>query len=254
MKEILAVRVLRQVKEVLDGEGTPFWLESGALLGAVRKGKFISWDIDIDLGTLARNNLETHMKTLAKEFCKKGFETYFSLYHNIMAMEKNGIPVQLNFWRLVDDEARTPLQYKENLLGAFLFNMVWLLLFSHSGEVNSETLNTTFKKLKFVLVKITSLIGESFKLRLAKFFCDIAKKTGNRRGLAVIPRHFFTNFSEIEFYEMKFKTPAPVEDYLTYYYGEDWRLPKRDWVYVRKDRKIISRTERIGRDWKYLKL
>jgi len=254
MKETLAVQVLRQVKDVLDGEGTQFWLESGALLGAVRSGKFISWDIDIDLGTLARNDLELHMKTLAKEFCKKGFETYFSLYHNIMAMEKNGIDVQLNFWRLVDDEATTPLQYKENLLGAFLFNAVWILLFSHSGEVNSEALNTTFKKVKFVLVKITSLICESFKLRLAKFFRGVAKKTGNRRGLAVIPRHFFTKFSNIEFYGMKFKTPAPVEDYLLYYYGEDWRIPTRDWTYVRKDRKIISRTERIGRDWKYLKL
>jgi len=254
MKTEIAVSVLSQVKNVLDSEGVTFWLESGALLGAIRDGKFIPWDIDIDLGTLARDGFEMQMETLARAFCEKGFETYFSVYHNIMTIEKNGIPVQLNFWRLVADEARVPLQYKENLLGAFLFDVVWLLLFSHSGKTNYETLNTTFKKFKFALVKITSLIHESFKLCLAKFFRRIAEKTGNRRGLAVIPSRFFTTLSEIDFYYMKFRTPTPVEDYLTYYYGKNWHIPKRDWVYVRKDRKIISKTERIGREWEYLRL
>ena len=171
-----------------------------------------------------------------------------------MSMKKNGIPVSLDFWRLSDDGATVPLQYIENLLGVFLFDVVWILLFSHYGKVDSETLNTAFKKIKFILVKITDLLPESFKLRLAILFREIAKKTGNRRGLAVIPSHYFTNLSEIEFYEMKFKTPAPVEDYLTYYYGEDWRIPKRNWTYVRKDRLIISKTERIGREWKYLRM
>jgi len=252
MNEKLAVQVLHQVKAILDSQKVIFWLESGALLGAVRDGKFIAWDDDIDLGTLAENGFEMRMKALAQEFSKKGFETYYSTDHNIMAISKNGIPIQLNFWRLSDGEAAVPLQYIENLLGAFLFNVVWVLLFSHCGDVNSETLNSTYKKIKFVLVRTTDLLHYSIKLRISKLFHKVAKKTGNRRGLAVFPSNLFTNLSEIEFYKMNFKTPAPVEDYLIYYYGESWRIPTKDWVYVRKDRKIISKTERVGRDWKYL--
>ena len=53
---------------------------------------------------------------------------------------------------------------------------------------------------------------------------------------------------------MIFKVPSESEAYLAYYYGEDWRIPKKNWVYVRKDRKLISKTERIGKKWHYLSL
>ena len=58
----------------------------------------------------------------------------------------------------------------------------------------------------------------------------------------------------MSFYNMVFKVPSESEAYLTYYYGKNWRIPKKDWNYVRKDRKLISKTERIGKKWNYLSL
>lgn len=252
MEEEVAIDILREVKEVLDKYGIEFWLQSGVLLGAVRDKKFITWDSDIDLGTWGENIPK--MKILAREFCDRGFETYFSPYLNSMAIKKKDIHVQLAFWRLSNDKAIMPLQYNENLLGVFLFNAGWILLFSHCGEVTSETLNTNIKKAKFIIVKLTDMLPELFRLRLSQLLHKIAKRTGNRRGLVVTPSHYFMNLSDMNFYEMKFKVPAETEDYLAYYYGEDWRTPKRDWTYVRKDRLLISKTERVGEEWKYLKL
>jgi len=47
--EKAAVEALKEVKEVLDEYNIEFWLDLGTLLGAVRSGKFIPWDHDIDL-------------------------------------------------------------------------------------------------------------------------------------------------------------------------------------------------------------
>ncbi|RLF45878.1 MAG: hypothetical protein DRN09_01115, partial [Thermoplasmata archaeon] len=74
MDEKVAVEALRQVKEILDKYGVEYWLDSGTLLGAVRDGKFIPWDGDIDLGSL-----ETEMGRLLKacmDLQDKGFSTY----------------------------------------------------------------------------------------------------------------------------------------------------------------------------------
>ena len=41
-----------------------------------------------------------------------------------------------------------------------------------------------------------------------------------------IPEYFFYKYDEIFFYEKKFYTPSPVDDYLSYQYG-NWKIRKR---------------------------
>ena len=55
MDEKKAIEALRQVKEVLDNYDVEYWLDYGTLLGAVRDGKIIPWDNDIDLGMWKKN-------------------------------------------------------------------------------------------------------------------------------------------------------------------------------------------------------
>ena len=50
IRENNLIDLLRQVKEVLDKYNIEFWLDCGTLLGAVREGKFLAWEHDIDLG------------------------------------------------------------------------------------------------------------------------------------------------------------------------------------------------------------
>ena len=39
---------------------------------------------------------------------------------------------------------------------------------------------------------------------------------------------------------MEFKVPANAEEYLTYRYGKDWRIPNKDYVYYRDDGAIVK--------------
>ncbi len=46
----------------------------------------------------------------------------------------------------------------------------------------------------------------------------------NRSGF---PDHFIKEFEMIEFYEKKFKAPSPIDEYLSYQFGDDWKIRKR---------------------------
>lgn len=55
-KEDAFPSLLREAKRVVDKHGVEFWLDSGTLLGAVRDGKIIPWEHDIDLATWYTNS------------------------------------------------------------------------------------------------------------------------------------------------------------------------------------------------------
>jgi phosphorylcholine metabolism protein LicD len=55
MDKVLAIRNLTAVKEVFEKFGITLWLDFGTLLGAVREGRLIEWDLDIDLATWDRD-------------------------------------------------------------------------------------------------------------------------------------------------------------------------------------------------------
>lgn len=44
-----ALTGLHKVADLLEAHDIPFWLESGTLLGAVREGRLLPWDNDLDL-------------------------------------------------------------------------------------------------------------------------------------------------------------------------------------------------------------
>jgi hypothetical protein len=48
-----------------------------------------------------------------------------------------------------------------------------------------------------------------------------------KRQSIKIPKRFLTNMSKISFLGKDYLCPNPVEEYLTFQYGKDWRIPVR---------------------------
>lgn len=61
------VDILNEVVTALNLHKIPYWLYAGTLLGAVRNGKMIPWDIDVDIGIFSNN-----ARLLVRRFVGRG--------------------------------------------------------------------------------------------------------------------------------------------------------------------------------------
>ena len=245
-KEKIFLENLRDTKEIFNKLGIKFWLDWGTLLGAVREGKIIEWDHDVDLGLMAED-FEKNASVFS-EMKKKGF----FLKEPVISEPKLFV---LNFWRSgynvgiwpyygLDKNKLKVFHYysvSKNLIAHFLWYL-WCSLECRRGiyvPINK------FKLIVATSIKIfTHLLPEKIKPPLIKIIKKIFVKKNYFKPLEIIvPQHYFENFKTIKFYDMEFEIPFNSEGYLEYKYGPDWRVPKKKWDWVKEDRSVVKKTK-----------
>ncbi|MFC1480300.1 LicD family protein [Candidatus Omnitrophota bacterium] len=228
MKESVAVEVLRQVKTVLDKYGVEFWLDLGALLGAIREGKLISWDTDVDLTTWQKNTAKVAIAF--QELRKQGFVLEHSRY-GISIRDRNS-SLTIGLWQIVGDKAtiRWGGFNSSPWLGKFLSVLFWAVLAPHYSRVALKAASNLKELIYFTLARLSSFMPG----RIVTYVKRIQTKFGEQT-IWLVPAEYFTNLTTIDFYGMKIKAPAKTEEYLSYRYGKDWRVPRKDWVTARDD-------------------
>jgi len=233
MDEKKTVEALRQIKQILEEHNVEFWLSCGVLLGAVREKKIIPWDHDIDLATWDQNI--SKIKQAFNDIKNRGFEIYYSDFQQIIKILKEESEIEIALHTLKDNKAIIPV-YMHNKIGQILDYINWTLIIK----------NPKIKPGKAPLILTTAIIKTfqimpiSLRKNLIKLTKKLYQKIGCKKAHAIIPSHFFTNLSTMEFYEMKFKAPKDAEGYLSYIYGKDWRTPKKDYVFHRDDNSIVK--------------
>ena len=62
---------------------------------------------------------------------------------------------------------------------------------------------------------------------------DMGKSWIWKKGRCVWPKRLFNKFEKIKFQGLAFDVPSPVEEFLTLFYGWNWRMPDhyKDWRY-----------------------
>lgn len=236
IKQNVLIDLLRQVKEVLDEHCIEFWLDCGTLLGAVRDGKFIPWERDIDFGSWRENVSNSVKISISKELCGRGFKVWISENH--MTIKKEELWADVNFYRVNDDKAILPMYYSTNLIGTFLAVFSKVLSVPYYYEVDFRENPTMF--VRNILIMISRALPSLLRKRLAKILSVIYEKIGCRDVPLVIPISYFSDLSTITFYGMEFRVPAKTEEYLVYRYGEDWQIPRRDWITSEHDGAVVS--------------
>lgn len=253
MNESQAISALFLTKKILDELNIEFMLSCGVLLGAVRDGKFIDWDYDIDLGTSEK--FIQHMEYICEKFEEAGASTYYSKYTNVIAIYYQGITIDLDFWRDHQNYKVMPMRLIENTIGKIIYFIEWVLLYSPASHANSKNYSKNKVKypyIRYAACKITDKIfSEKAKINTCILLTKLAKMTGNRRGLVKIPLSVFEHDKTINFYNTEFKIPSDTEKYLETYYGIDWKTPKREWEYISKSGKINSPSQVNNEVWHY---
>jgi len=233
MKEEILVNSLKQIKDLLEKHDIEFWLDTGTLLGAAREKKFIAWDYDVDLGALYKElskivDVFDEIKRLGYEVC------YFPIEKCIKILKEN-CEIDINLYESKDDEV-TRAWYVNNKIGQILDYFRWILRIEKTDLKRSKLPKTFTKILMTKRIIIPVFLREKLANSVENFYYKIGCKIVDIR----IPKKYFTNLTEIEFYNTKFKAPSKIEEYLELRYGKDWRTPQKDYVYYRDDGSIVK--------------
>ena len=215
--EKLTVETLRLVKNNLEKQKITFWLDFGTLLGAVREGGFIKWDHDIDIGTWVANI--DAVCNLCERIKEKGFVSYLTSDHRMLLrreVEGKTISVDIMLYHVKGDKA----SLSGNILHYPVEYFAWILKPPTDDEIEKSGFFTK------AFAKISRLLSTSLRKHLYNILWFVPKRVGYLRHLEKdASKKFFEDLSTIKFYGMKFYIPSPVENYLRFRYGQNWKTP-----------------------------
>ncbi|MFC2019172.1 LicD family protein [Chloroflexota bacterium] len=235
-KEDALRHLLKQIKEVLDKHGIEFWLDCGTLLGAVRHGIFIPWDdSDIDIDAFHEYFSDSVKLSIAKELFNSGYRVL--LHQNKITIIGDDASGDIYFYRLNGHEAihlLPPTRSIDRWLRQFL------CLLTAPQYYGVEITGSIWMRLRSrVMCSITRAIPSWLRRRIYQMVDPIYQRIRCNDVWWVVPGSYFQDLSRIRFYEMEFNVPAKVEEYLAYRYGEDWRIPNKNYVTLRDDGALI---------------
>lgn len=227
------VELLRPVKEVLSKYNIEFWLDCGTLLGAVRNGKFIPWEHDVDFGAWQEKVSNNVKESISKELSNKGFDVYVA--KNWITIKKNEeIWLDINFYSLLNDKAIMPRLDPKNLIGKFLSVFSKILSVPYYYKIDFRKISLYLLS-RNISVVISRILPPLLRRQVTEIVSVVYEKTGSKDVSWIIPSKYFMSLSTMKFYGMEFKVPAKTEEYLIYRYGENWRIPRKDWITNRDD-------------------
>ena len=219
---------LRIVKKVLDEHGIFYWLGGGSLLGAVRAGKFIPWDFDVDLKYFYedRGKIKKVKENIEKRYGikigakKSGIELCWYKIEGDYAIEEYYVP-NVTLIRQLLDYFHNIIIYGKDMVG--------------EGRIPPKITQIIFK----IFYSFNLEIREKLDLIILKIYKKF-EKGGSMYIRKKLPARFFKNFEKVKLYDMEFYAPSPVEEYLELLYGKDWRIPKKNWYEMRYKGKTME--------------
>lgn len=109
------LQMITVVQGVLAREGIVCFADFGTLLGLVREGRLLAHDLDIDLGVVATDDIDIVRIRIALE--RFGFKVWREYRVGGRLVESSfrmlGLKVDLNYYEVTDDFAKTWLLYRD---------------------------------------------------------------------------------------------------------------------------------------------
>ena len=187
-----AVKLLKNVTDILEKENIDYYLDFGTLLGAIRDKRLIPWDNDLDITILNSKDFKKIplvLKKIEKEF---GYSTKTITFKesNLRRKKKN---------RKI---------YYEDL--------------EFTNEDNFQQAKIKKKRL-FGLYYVR--LDLFFKYEKDNFYNFVA----DGKKYQIETKYLKDGLTKIEFYGNEFYVPKEYKEYLTAVYG-NWKKPDESWT------------------------
>ena len=203
--------------EILNKNKIDYWICHGTLLGIVRDNKLIPWDNDVDIAFF-ENKIDKN--NLLNLFLKAGFKKKDKFFQNdglITLKREGGKEVDFNFYNLKNDNQNVYVNWyipKNNFM-----KLVHALSMGnyYDGKYKS-------------IIKRFSLFRNFFKIiilflsKLNLFY----RKAGYQHPYSLI-----NEIIEKKFNNLIIKIPANYENYLNFIYGNNWKIPQKNFNWLK---------------------
>ena len=247
--QALEVKVLQEIDRICRENGIQYFLAGGTLLGAVRAGKAIPWDDDLDIGML-REDFEKFRKVCPKElgpeysysstFNRSGSHytidkvrldgTYFSTNYSNKNEFKDGIFIDI----LVYDKTSNCKFFQK--LHSLVLTTLTVLMEIKWYNLPRKKYHYTFTKIFLPLLRV---IPWCVFNRVFDFFAKLYRHKKNAEWLIdsvgkkvygdPLPNKGLDEVVYVDFEGMTAPIPVDPAPYLTYAYGESYsQLPPFD--------------------------
>ena len=207
------ITTLRAVKEALEEENVVFWLDSGGLLGAVRDGKLIPWDHDVEVGVWeeelpkvlrAANRLRKNEYVIDYLLCEDGEKSII-----VSPDKKRKIPVVIEIHVDLGDYAGFGMLIGSGGGGRireiFRRGLKYLYSIISHPETVGDAPPYVPRAIHIFLYKTFGALSKRYRMKFLSLFNKFMNFLGYRWVYSKVPAHYFRNYDEIEFYGMKFK-------------------------------------------------
>lgn len=217
----------KSIINILNKNNITYWLCHGTLLGIIRDNKLIDWDHDIDIAVWSNQVEKKKLINLMESngfYLRKGF----GIDNDVISFDKKGGRiVDINFYeviRLNNQEIAYARWYlpKNNFM-----KLIDALSEAKDYKGKFKLMINSFSPLQKIFKAIkASLIKSELFYKEAGYSepCNLIRK----------PKSF-------NFHGFEVKIPNKSEEYLRHLYGDDWKVPKKNYVWYKDANSVISK-------------
>ena len=212
--------------DIFNSNNIPYWLCHGTLLGIIRDNKLIDWDHDIDLAVWSN---QVSKKEIINLIIKKGFKLRegFGVETDVVSFDREGGRiVDINFYGIIKKNKNEDLAYVKWYLPKNNFmKLIDALAISKNYHGKYKKLINLFSSFENFFKSF-----KNFLIKIKIFYKEIGYSE---------PLNLIGNPKTIYFQELKVKIPFKSEEYLEYIYGNDWKIPKKNYTWYKDNKSLI---------------
>jgi phosphorylcholine metabolism protein LicD len=196
-----------------------YWLCHGTLLGIIRDGNLIPWDHDIDIAVWYKKDIKKKLKKLMLKNNFKLKKKYFVEDDLLTFIKKGGREVDINFYQVKKKNFKEIAFINWFVPKNNICKLVDALSSAESYEGNLKFIIKNFKYFEFFFKKL-----KNFLIQKNYFY----KNIGYTQPLDLLKKFEKLNFKNIEVV-----VPLKYKEYLNYIYGNNWRIPKKNYNWIK---------------------